>query len=1218
VDKKKKRIMIKESGKLLIVAVALFVFVNLSLTAFCATSMIKDDTLYPEIKVGKVASIQFEGDKSGNCFLITGSEFSEPASPDIKITGEVERTNGVLTAIKRKTVIHIGQDAWRNYTSEFDLSLNPKANNLCIIRLAVLEKPHSWHYSEMDVDLKRDKTGALITIDTKVFNTQTRKHFVDLLTYHHKFAPTKENQVAKMKDRTVKAGSWYGRRLHLKIEQSDDYFRIWFEHRLVAEYRDPERSYGGFNVVLGKGDSISNLEVYSSNTDSSLFLPLGLDLYLNNDFSIKISSEKVKIDKIPFLLGKFGKNNNLFMKNAEWIEHKNDPSSYYGAFEQGEWFAGDPARPFFRIPSDDYTAIWLLAVTDKNKALSEDISLRIGKVSGQQHGMFRLYDFQSKIPRSDAKNGINVINTIKTDSGNLFLVRVPIGLALSQDFNNFMTLDLSKGLKLAVRQPDPARFRIRPLGLPSGVHLFGMTLERAPVKLSVSSPESGNVFNAPQQPYFTATMENRSGKRKQINLTATAKDSTGKEKVFRVKLSILPNETKSQLITFPPFQHGFYKLEVALSGNNDHKFLKRETTFALLPQDTRDRSARAPWGTWNFNGTHSTSKDIKKYGPLMRKLGIRFTLSSTDEKLARYGIRNNSSPKSKSKGCTKYAKKAIDKYPNMVKRGLIFHEDAISGAHVMRFPDCLLGRSPYKFNEKEQERFDMLWNNALDAGEEMRRECPDFKLQFGNGNPHLVEEFLRKGYPKKYLDVIGNENCGFMRPPEAQPDNVGFSTLWTFNEIMKYYGYDDIPLDICYEWMSRGTSPGNLTVEQQRDYYMRDALLGLAWGLRFINPGIITDASNGYYFSNWGSTGFCYGIPEMNPKPSYVGFAVLTQLLDGSTFKKALSTSSSSLYCLHFVTRQKQNIYALWTLRGERQVELKFSDNCSFKLTDWQDREKQMKSQDEVSAITVTTTPVFLNTTAKIEEVIAAQSIFDSKPSKNKKLINSMNNLSEWKIEKGKSLELETHNFNAPRRKGNFSFSNTPDFEGSGKCIRIKPNKPASGKPIQAMYEVMALKKPVLLKGKPKEIGLMVNGNSCWGRMIFELEDATGQRWISIGASQNGTPTRWMADWMSKEELEQVQNTSVADWNTNDSEARSAINFDGWRYLSFPLPGQYPVEDYHWPRNCYWKSDKDGIVHYPLKFTKLIIELREKVVYIKDMIKPSREDIYIKDLVVDE
>lgn len=1145
---------------------------------------------------------------SGEKLLLPAGSFIKPDCPDIMVRGKVMRDNGIITAEQNKATVHVGQDNWRNYTAEFDLGLKPGAKYPVNIRLGALLDPHVWHRSHrlVEVVLTRDKAGYLITVDSKTY--KDKSHNGDQLRYQHKFAPVEKFRMPQMKQEGIKAGSWHGRKLRMKIEQTANFARIWFDHRLITEFRVPDRAYGGFDITLDKGDSISDLEVRSNKDENPLFVTVPLDLYLNDDTAGSVPAGMVTIDNIPFLLDKSGKNNNLFMKNAHWREYKSDPGNYYGSYERGEWFAGDPSRPFFRIPSDDYTAVWLLATADDRKELSEVLSLRIGKIPD----LVRFYDFQTMIPRKGEKVKNKNIRVVKVGDTELFLVRVPLRLVLTQDFEDFMSLDLNKSLKLAVRQPDPCRFRIRPLGLPCGVHVFGMTLERSPVRMVLSSPESGNVFNSPQQPRFTAALENLTDRKQRIQLTAISTDTSGAEKVFKDTLSLLPYEKTPALITFPEFSHGFYKLSVQLAGADGHQLVERQTTFALLPENTRDYSLHAPWGTWNFNGDHGTSNDIDKYGPLMRKLGIRFTLKSSDEKLAKYGIRHYESPRTQVKGCSKNVSQMQTIYPNMVKRGLIFHEDAISGAHVTRLPDCILGRSPYKFNKSEQKRFDAMWNGAIAAAEEMRKKHPDLKLQLGNGNPHLVEEFLRRGFPQKYLDSIGNENCALMRPPEAQPDLVSFSTLWIFREIMKHYGYGDIPLDICYEWMCHNTSPGNLTTGEQRDYYMRDALLGLAWGLRFINPGGITDVGNGFYNSNWGASGFCYGIPEMNPKPSYVGFATLTQILDGAKFREALKTGSSSLYCLRFTSRKNESIYALWTVRGKRELDLKFDKDCKFKLTDWQSRDKFLKTANGYAGVSVTSTPVFLTADARIKEIIPGKTVYKSRMPRDGQLINRLDNLAEWKIEKGRNLELESHNFSSPRRKGNFSFSAA---DGS---IRIKAEKPEIGKPIQAMYEVMALKNPVTLKGEPKEIGLMVNGNSCWGRIIFELEDASGQRWISIGASQDGTPTRWMADWMPQDELDKVKNMSVADWNTNDSEARSAINFDGWRYLSFPLPGQYEGEDYHWPRNCYWKFDKDGKVHYPLKFTKLVVELREKVVYIKDMIEPSKPDICIKDLVAGE
>ena len=64
--------------------------------------------------------------------------------------------------------------------------------------------------------------------------------------------------------------------------------------------------------------------------------------------------------------------------------------------------------------------------------------------------------------------------------------------------------------------------------------------------------------------------------------------------------------------------------------------------------------------------------------------------------------------------------------------------------------------------------------------------------------------------------------------------------------------------------------------------------------------------------------------------------------------------------------------------------------------------------------------------------------------------------------------------------------------------------------------------------------------------------------------------------------------------------AGAGFDFDGWRYVAFPAPGQYPGEGYHWPGNVHWFHDKDGVVHYPLVFKKLIVQLPAKTLHVKD------------------
>ena len=171
---------------------------------------------------------------------------------------------------------------------------------------------------------------------------------------------------------------------------------------------------------------------------------------------------------------------------------------------------------------------------------------------------------------------------------------------------------------------------------------------------------------------------------------------------------------------------------------------------------------------------------------------------------------------------------------------------------------------------------------------------------------------------------------------------------------------------------------------------------------------------------------------------------------------------------------------------------------------------------------------------------------------------------------------------------------------------------PGKGKDTVSSYAVLAHRTGLPLPGTPTEIGVTINGNSGWGRVMFELTDASGQRWISIGATMKGDA----AAILPKAIVDQFPDAALGDWNTDDAWELSRINFDGWRYVGFPLPGNYPGEGYHWPANSNWRSDKDGKVHYPLTLRKLIVELPQKVLHVKSWAPPPRAEIYLSNLTV--
>ena len=115
-------------------------------------------------------------------------------------------------------------------------------------------------------------------------------------------------------------------------------------------------------------------------------------------------------------------------------------------------------------------------------------------------------------------------------SGRLLLVRVPLDTPFPQDFPNDGILDvgLTKELRLAVHCPDPCHFGIRPLGLPSSVHVFAVTFEQSPVQMAVTSGEVGHVFNEPQAPTFRIGLVNVTNAQRTETVIVEARDLGGK------------------------------------------------------------------------------------------------------------------------------------------------------------------------------------------------------------------------------------------------------------------------------------------------------------------------------------------------------------------------------------------------------------------------------------------------------------------------------------------------------------------------------------------------------------------------------------------------------------------------------------------------------------------------------------------------------------------
>lgn len=1136
--------------------------------------------------------------------------------PDVKALGEVVLDKDVLAAKSQPATLVIGAPDKEFYRVTAEIQLAPKvaANYVEVFPEDPrdFKKPAAFH-----LYFTRDAAGQMLQTGSYSWDAKTKQWGGNKDIFYMQYWPAAK-QMLNLLDPKQAPQKWHGRWLPVRVEADRHYLSFWLDGRLITQVPRASGQKGPVAFQLAAEDRIRKIEVTSLEPDR-LFVPVDLSSDVNDRFEAAVGKAKIEIKGVPFELTGDGKEH-LSLRRAGWIEVKTDPADYYEWYDNGPPILHDPRMPFLRVPLADYMAAHLLAVADDDPATVPKLTLRAGRYGYSEQVV--QHDFPGSVPRKSEASKVDPSSMVKTSAGPLFHVRVPMTKAIAQDLQNFLEIELTKEIHLARRQPDPNRFRLRPLGLPSGVRVAALTLERSPLQMRVTSKESGHAFEEPGKPTFQVRLHNIAAGEQPYKLvvSATHQDGTKTETVATGKVPA--NQTIEPAIVVPTSKRGLHTLVVSLEDGSGRVLLERHTTFAVLPPDTRKHRAQSPFGTWDFCGTHFTVNDPDHSGPLYVKLGLRFGMSGfKPEQRAKYGVAPSTEPVTLVDA--KNFESMLKSHPDLPLIGLIFHEHGISGKHLTRVPDLFHDRPRYQLDDAEKKQLQKMWDEALAGARDMRAKLPKVHLRLGNGALPTQEELLRKKFPSELFDSLGNECPSFGRFPEAQPpDCVAFnSSLWMQRQMLDAYGYKDKPVSACYELLYPACNPGNLTLEQQSDYLVRHALHGLAWGLPEIKLGCICDMGNSYLFSNWGATGFCFSKPELNVKPAFVAFATLTRVLDGAKFVRVVPFGSPSVYCMEFRRPDGSHAFALWTVRGKRPVKLHVAAGA-WKIVNKHGEEAEQKG----NAIEVVLSPSPVYVVGKLSEagpsggglskIETGTPTFEDAPAGKVASLAPLADLSDWSIEPDANMELDYYDFMCPRRKGDFEITPAAGFEGKEPALKMRPRSIKHGKDTMPMYAVLAHKKGIAVPGKPSEIGLWVNGNSGWGRVIFELQDASGQRWISLGAQQSDLPQKTVEEMIPKEALAKFAKPGMSDWNTEDVFGLSRINFDGWRYVGFPLPGNYIHENYPWPANSQWRGDKDGIVHYPLTFKKLIVELNEKVLHVKTWSPPPRAEIYLRDLVV--
>jgi hypothetical protein len=344
----------------------------------------------------------------------------------------------------------------------------------------------------------------------------------------------------------------------------------------------------------------------------------------------------------------------------------------------------------------------------------------------------------------------------------------------------------------------------------------------------------------------------------------------------------------------------------------------------------------------------------------------------------------------------------------------------------------------------------------------------------------------------------------------------------------------------------------------------------------------------------WGSSGLCRRNPQFYPRPAYVALATLTRVLDQVAAPRQVPTGSDSVYALEFARRDGRTAYALWTSRGQAEMTLAFAEPGQIELLDLYGRGGVREEQR--LALTASTAPQYVLTSRRATAVTVGRRAYpDDVPPAELRVVVEMDDADAWQVEAGTDVRLERMEaLSMPyRTRGNVALRGIEDAE-QGRCLELELLPQGDLPEIVSEYAVVRLLTPLAVPGEPASLGMLVRGNSGWGRVMWEVEDARGNRFLS---------------------------TSNYDGDVFDQPGTVSLNFDGWNFLRFPLTEKSSCDRIlvdalatQWVLN-----DNQGLgsakLVYPVKITGFAVDVPRQILALTEM-KPVRQQIRIRNLSV--
>jgi hypothetical protein len=359
--------------------------------------------------------------------------------------------------------------------------------------------------------------------------------------------------------------------------------------------------------------------------------------------------------------------------------------------------------------------------------------------------------------------------------------------------------------------------------------------------------------------------------------------------------------------------------------------------------------------------------------------------------------------------------------------------------------------------------------------------------------------------------------------------------------------------------------------------------------------GLLYVANGNSYNVYWGDSAIRERSPYGYPKKSYVSYATLTNVLDQVKLRRQVPTGSTTVYATEFDRADKKLVTALWASRGNVDFNITFAGDTPVKVVDMYGRARELKTTGGRLTVNAGVRPAYLVAEKAIQSITLGKRAFpqDDARARLSTVAAPFDNAGAVKLDANNNLDTpKTFPLQTPiRQLGDFELRQAKDAEkGNALELRLNTAKNPDLSEYITEYTTIRLNTPAPVKGEPAALGVWVKGNSNWGRPMFEIEDAQGEIWRSIGTGG------WGVD--------------ILDWPGN-----LAVNFDGWNFVALALRDTNLFHDHSpGPVLEQWvSSGGNKKIDFPIKIRALTIEMHRKPLDLIDF-KTARPIIRLKGI----